>query len=424
MERKINFKENQEVEIVISCSGDEWKKAQRKEFLKRQEKLEIKGFRKGCVPSNIAERYINKVEVLNDALVELVNKSYVEAYEENKLHIIAQPRLDVTKISEDEFEAVVKCALTPKIELGEYKGIKVEKKEVTVSDSEIDDYINNLRNRNATMNVKEGEAKLGDTVIIDFKGFIDDSPFDGGEAKNYELKLGSNSFVPGFEDQLVGIKAGESKSIFVTFPENYVENLKGKEARFDIKCSDVKETVLPEINDDFFAELNIESVKDIDSLKEYAKENVLKRKTREAENEHLITLINTIIDNSTVAISEMIVEEEAEYQVEANKKQVESNGLKFEDFLSINKQTMEQFVETKKVEARRNIKAMLVIEEICRVENISVNDELLNAKYEELAAQYSMTKEDVEKALGNNTEQFAKNLRNSLFNDFILKNND
>ena len=423
MEIKVNLSENQSAELVISCSGDEWKKAQKKEFNKRRANLEVKGFRKGNVPADMANRYINRAEVINDALIELVNKAYGEAVEEHKLQVFSEPKLDVKKVSEEEFEVTVSFALPPKVTLGEYKGIKATKGEVKVTDKEIEAHIDSLRNQHATMNIKEGEAAVNDTVIIDFKGYVDDVAFDGGEAKGYELKLGSNSFVPGFEDQLVGIKANEDRVVNIKFPENYVADLKGKDARFEVHCSDVKETVLPEINEEFFEELHIEGVNSVETLNDHARKTLVERKTREVENEYLNTIINKIIDNATVAVGDTLVEAEANAQIDSMKKQVESNGLKFDDFLSINNQTMEQLVEMKKEEAARNIKAMLVIEEICRAENIFVTKEVLDAKFEEIAKQYNMSKEDVEKALGNNIEQFARNLRNSLFNEFILKNN-
>ena len=423
MEIKVNLSENQSAELVISCSGEEWKKAQNKEFNKRRANLEVKGFRKGNVPADMANRYINRAEVINDALIELVNKAYGEAVEEHKLQVFSEPKLDVKKVSEEEFEVTVSFALPPKVTLGEYKGIKATKGEVKVTDKEIEAHIDSLRNQHATMNVKEGEAAVNDTVIIDFKGYVDDVAFDGGEAKGYELKLGSNSFVPGFEDQLVGIKANEDRVVNIKFPENYVADLKGKDARFEVHCSDVKETVLPEINEEFFEELHIEGVNSVETLNNHARKTLVERKTREVENEYLNTIINKIIDNATVAVGDTLIEAEANAQIDSMKKQVESNGLKFDDFLSINNQTMEQLVEMKKEEAARNIKAMLVIEEICRAENIFVTKEVLDAKFEEIAKQYNMSKEDVEKALGNNIEQFARNLRNSLFNEFILKNN-
>ena len=423
MEIKVNLSENQSAELVISCSGEEWKKAQNKEFNKRRANLEVKGFRKGNVPADMANRYINRAEVINDALIELVNKAYGEAVEEHKLQVFSEPKLDVKKVSEEEFEVTVSFALPPKVTLGEYKGIKATKGEVKVTDKEIEAHIDSLRNQHATMNVKEGEAAVNDTVIIDFKGYVDDVAFDGGEAKGYELKLGSNSFVPGFEDQLVGIKANEDRVVNIKFPENYVADLKGKDARFEVHCSDVKETVLPEINEEFFEELHIEGVNSVETLNDHARKTLVERKTREVENEYLNTIINKIIDNATVAVGDTLIEAEANAQIDSMKKQVESNGLKFDDFLSINNQTMEQLVEMKKEEAARNIKAMLVIEEICRAENIFVTKEVLDAKFEEIAKQYNMSKEDVEKALGNNIEQFARNLRNSLFNEFILKNN-
>ena len=423
MEKKINVIENQQVEIVITCSGEEWKKAQKKEVAKREANLTVKGFRKGHVPSNIAQKYINMAEVINDVLLELVNKGYAEAVNEGKYQVFSEPKLGVNKVNADEFEATVTFALPPHVELGAYKGLKAAKQNVTVTEDDVNNHIEELRSQNATMNVKDGEAKLGDTVIIDFKGFINDSPFDGGEAKGHELKLGSNSFVPGFEDQLVGIKADESRSINITFPENYVEELKGKEDRFDVVCHDVKETVLPEINEEFFEELNIADVKDLEALKAHSRKVIEERKIRENDNAYLNELYNTIIANSNVVIADQLVEAEANAQIEDMKKQVESKGLTFKDYLSINGITEEKLLEDKKVEARVNLKGMLVIEEIARVENIVVTKEILDAKFEELANQYGMKKEDVENALANNVQAFARNLRNSMINEFILKNN-
>ena len=272
--------------------------------------------------------------------------------------------------------------------------------------------------------VKEDEAKLGDTVIIDFKGFVDDVPFDGGEAKAYELKLGSNSFIPGFEDQLVGIKAGESRSINVQVPENYVEQLAGKAARFDIKCHDVKETVLPELNDEFVEELEIADVKTVDAYKNKLEKDILARKETAANNKRLDAIVAKIIDNATVEIADSLVEEEAKAQIENVRKQVEANGLKFEDYLKINNSDLEKFTADKKVEAANNIKGMLVIEQICREEKIEVDSKALNDKYEELAAMYNMKVEDVRKALEPNKNEVLRNLKNELFTKFILANNE
>jgi len=421
---KIIDKKASEVIITFKTSGEEWNSAQMKEFNKLRAKLKVPGFRPGHVPDGLARQKINPAEVIHEAMFTLVNKAYAEVLESEKLMVIAEPKLTVNNVSKTELECVVTVALPPVVTLGEYKGIKVEKEAVSVTEEDLKAEIERQLASHATLMVKEDEAKLGDTVIIDFKGFVDDVPFDGGEAKAYELKLGSNSFIPGFEDQLVGIKAGESRSINVQFPENYVEQLAGKAARFDIKCHDVKETVLPELNDEFVEELEIADVKTVDAYKTKLEKDILARKDAAANNKRLDAIVAKIIDNATVEIADSLVEEEAKAQIENVRKQVEANGLKFEDYLKINNSDLEKFTADKKVEAANNIKGMLVIEQICREEKIEVDSKALNDKYEELAAMYNMKVEDVRKALEPNKNEVLRNLKNELFTKFILANNE
>ncbi len=419
MEKNIQVLDSQEVVMTFAYTAEEWQKAQDKEYKKLAANLSIKGFRKGHVPADMAKKYINPNDVVNDAINALVNVSYREAMNEGKYMIVTQPVLSVTKLDKEGMTAEVKFALPPVVNLSEYKGLDVKAKAVRVTKEDVKEYIDNLRNEHATMNVKEDAAALGDTVIIDFKGFIDDSPFDGGEAKAYELKLGSNSFVPGFEDQLVGIKANEDRSIEVTFPENYVENLASKKARFEIHCSDVKETVLPEVDADFIAELNFKDVKDEEGLEAYAKNVIKERKTNEAKNARINEIVTKVIETSEVKIGASIIEDEAKASIERIKQQVESKGLSMKDYLSINKITDAQLLDQQKEEALKNLKAYLVIEEICRKENIVADDKALDEYYESLSKQYNIPFETVKEQLGANVEAVKRNLRATLFNKFI-----
>lgn len=423
MENKIE-KNGSQVVITFVCNGDEWKNAQTKQFNKLSAKLKVPGFRPGHIPASIAKQRINPAEVLNEALFAVVNKEYSKVLNDEKLTVIAEPKLSLKKIDENELECTVTVALPPVVTLGEYKNIHIERDVVEVTAEDLEKEIQKELNNHASLIVKEGEAVLGDTVIIDFKGYVDNVPFDGGEAKGYELKLGSNSFIPGFEDQLVGIKAGDKKEITVTFPTNYVEQLAGKEAKFEIKCFDVKETVLPELNDEFVSELEIKDVAIVDQYKEKLNNDIKSRKEKEADNRRLNKIIEQCVDNATVDIADTLLDDEAKAQIENIKKQVESNGLKFEDYLKINNVDQEKFFADKKQEAAHNIKGMLVIEEICRKENIVVDSKVLNEKYEELAKMYNMKVEDVRKALEPNQNEVLKNLKNELFTKFILANNE
>ena len=422
MEKKIE-KNELDIVVTVTVNGDEWKKAQNKEFNKRASKVVIKGFRPGKAPAHLIKASINQGDVINDAIFTVVNKAYQEALDENKFYVFTQPKLNVTKVNADELEATVSFCLPPEITLGEYKKLGIAKEEAVVTDDDVNAYLENLRKEHTVMQVKEDAAALGDSVVIDFKGYINDEAFEGGEAKGYELELGSNMFIPGFEDQLVGIKAGEARTVNVKFPENYVEELKGKDARFEVTCSDVKVKILPELNDEFAEELELTEVTTLDQLKEYGKKQLLSQKEQQVANKQIEDIVNKAVDNASVKLPTAIVEEEAAAMLAQMKKQIEDAGLKYEDYIAINKLDEATLQAQRLDEARKNLKSMLVVEKIIALEKLEVTPEMVEAKYAELASQYGMKVEDVKKALEPNKAQFEKQIRNSLFTEFMLANN-
>ncbi|MDY6142345.1 MAG: trigger factor [Bacilli bacterium] len=422
MEKKIE-KNELDIVVTVTVNGDEWKKAQNKEFNKRASKVVIKGFRPGKAPAHLIKASINQGDVINDAIFTVVNKAYQEALDENQFYVFTQPKLNVTKVNADELEATVSFCLPPEITLGEYKKLGIAKEEAVVTDDDVNAYLENLRKEHAVMQVKEDAAALGDSVVIDFKGYINDEAFEGGEAKGYELELGSNMFIPGFEDQLVGIKAGEARTVNVKFPENYVEELKGKDARFEVTCSDVKVKILPELNDEFAEELELTEVTTLDQLKEYGKKQLLSQKEQQVANKQIEDIVNKAVDNASVKLPTAIVEEEAAAMLAQMKKQIEDAGLKYEDYIAINKLDEATLQAQRLDEARKNLKSMLVVEKIIALEKLEVTPEMVDAKYAELASQYGMKVEDVKKALEPNKAQFEKQIRNSLFTEFMLANN-
>ena len=424
MERKIERKENLEVVISCTANGEEWTKLVKKEFNKRAAKVSVPGFRPGKAPANLVRARVNTVEVLNDALFNIANKTLQETVAEEKLQIFSEPKISsVPVINENEVSFTLTFCLPPVVTLGQYKDLGIALPAVKATPKEVAAFINDLRTKEAVMQVKEGEAVKGDSVIIDFVGYLGDEAFEGGSANGYELELGSNSFVPGFEDQLVGIKAGEHRSILVTFPTNYVEQLKGKEARFEVTCQDVKEKVLPELNEEFFADLKLEGVKDEKTLKAHAKKQVLAKKEADARRTQVETIINTAVDNATVEIPSSMVKEEADAMLASVKKQVEDAGLSYADYVAIQGKTEEVLEEERKVEAIKNLKAMLVVENIIAKEGLEVTAERLEEVYKAIAAQYSMELESVKNALKSNEQTFAQQLRNKIFTDFMLENN-
>ena len=389
MEKKIE-KNELDIVVTVTVNGDEWKKAQNKEFNKRASKVVIKGFRPGKAPAHLIKASINQGDVINDAIFTVVNKAYQEALDENKFYVFTQPKLNVTKVNADELEATVSFCLPPEITLGEYKKLGIAKEEAVVTDDDVNSYLENLRKEHAVMQVKEDAAALGDSVVIDFKGYINDEAFEGGEAKGYELELGSNMFIPGFEDQLVGIKAGEARTVNVKFPENYVEELKGKDARFEVTCSDVKVKILPELNDEFAEELELTEVTTLDQLKEYGKKQLLSQKEQQVANKQIEDIVNKAVDNASVKLPTAIVEEEAAAMLAQMKKQIEDAGLKYEDYIAINKLDEATLQAQRLDEARKNLKSMLVVEKIIALEKLEVTPEMVEAQYAELASQYGM----------------------------------
>lgn len=423
MEKKVERKENLEVVVSIACNGDEWKKYTKKEFNKAASKVTVKGFRPGHVPADMVKARVNMAQVLNEALFNAVNDGFATTVNEEKLNVYTQPKLEVSKISEEGFEATVTFALAPEVTLGQYKELGIKAKAVRVLEKDVKAYIDNLKAQHAVMQVKDGEAKLGDYVIIDFVGYVDGAPFEGGDAKGYELELGSNSFIPGFEDALVGIKAGEKRSIDLTFPENYVEKLKGKPATFDVTCSDVKEKVTPKLTKEFIEELGLEGVTDEETLKAYCKEQISKRKEQENKNAQLDEIISTAINNATVVVPNAIVEEEANAMLDQLLKQMKENGLTYQDYVSINGGDEKALEEQRKAEALKNIKASLVVNKIMLSEGLGVTQQMLDAQYQSIADQYKMTLEDVKKALEPNKNEFLRQLSNKVFTEFMLAHN-
>lgn len=423
METKVERKENLEVVVTIRGEGEEWARYTRKEYNKQAKKVTVKGFRPGHVPADMIKARVNMGQVLNDALFNAVNDAFGKAVGEEKLQVYTRPNLNVSKISEKEFEATVTFAQAPSVTLGQYKQMGIKAKAVKVYEKDIKAYIDDLRNQHAVMQVKKGKAKKGDTIIIDFIGYVDDTPFEGGDAKGYELELGSNSFIPGFEDALIGIKADEKRTIQLTFPENYVEKLKGKPATFDVTCSDVKEKVVPELNEEFIQELGLEGVKDEATLKEHCKKEIAARKEKENRDAQLEEIINKAIDNATVVLPDAVVQEEADAMLDQVREQLKNSGLSYEDYLSINGKDEKALEEDRKKEAVKNLKSALVVNQIMNAEGLGVTEEVLNQQYQNIADQYKMNVDEVRKTLEPNKNQLINQLKNKIFAEFMMANN-
>lgn len=423
MKREVKKLENSKVEVLCDVEPALWKEYQEKAFKKLAANLELKGFRKGKVPEAMARKEINQGQIFNEAVNLSLQPAFDEVLREEKLQPFARPSVDVTKLSDSELQLKFIVVLAPEVKLGQYKGLGVKKAEVKVDAKEVDAEIKKLVEQNANLVVSDKPAKKGDTVVFDFVGSVDGKEFEGGSAKNYSLELGSNSFVPGFEDQLVGAKSGDDKDVNVTFPEQYVPELAGKKALFKCKIHEVKEKVLPELNEELVADLNIPDVKTVDQLKDYEKKQLLAQKENSAANAAFNEVMDKIVAGAKIEIADEILADEVEGMKKNMEQQVSQRGLTLDQYYSITGQKPEDVEKQMKVDAEKNLKAILCMEEIAKLEKIEVSDADVEFEFSKIADQYKMEIDKVKEILGKDLQRFKAEIRQRRIQDFIGKEN-
>jgi len=417
------------VKLTVEVDEKTWKEAQEKAFNKVSAKVVVKGFRPGKAPKQLLKEHTNPADVFDEAVNSMLNPAYIQALEETKINPFMSPSVNVTKVSDSELTLEYVVVLVPKCELGEYKGLEAPKAAPRVSAKEVDEAIARRLSANASWALVEREAKMGDTVVFDFLGKTENEKgemvaFDGGAADNYSLELGSNQFVPGFEAGLVGVKAGDEKNIDITFPEAYVKELAGKKAVFSCKIHEVKEKQVPELTDEAVEELALkdkgEEIKTVDALKAYEKATILEGKVNKAQSDFFEAILAKIVEGAKFEIADEIIHQEAHANLDNLRKQVEQNGLTFEQYLDITGNKEETLHAQFHEQAEKNIKAFLALNEIARAEKIEVSDEDLDKQAGEMAEHYGIKKEDVIKYLKNDEERWKAQIRDNKIRDFIL----
>lgn len=385
------LKEKSMGDMNVTIEGKEWKEAQDKAFKKIASKAEISGFRKGHVPAAMLEKKISKAERQAQAVEDNANEWMREAFKELNLTPISQPQLDVKSMDDDKVELVYTFAVMPEVELGEYKGLKYDVKQVKVTQKEVDEEIDRMRKQYADLETVDGEAKDGDTVKIDYEGFKDGVAFEGGKAEGYNLKLGSGSFIPGFEDQLIGCKAGDEKDLNLTFPEDYhAEDLKGAAVVFKVKVLEVTREVLPELDDDFAKDTNIPEVETVDDLKKKIKERLSDSKKAQAESEADEKLFEEVANNATIDIPDALIDEEANGQINQMAAQIQQYGISFSQYLQMMGKSVDDLKAEYRENAEKSVKLRLTLDKIAEVENLEPTDDDVEEQYHELANQYGM----------------------------------
>ena len=380
MEYSLQKTSNSKIELAVSINKEEWDNNIREAYNKNKFKYSVEGFRKGKVPMNVIVGRYGKEFFYEDALDIALDKAYSEILEKEKLDVITRPDVDIKEVSEDGVKFVITVVVMPEFEIGQYKGMKFTKEIPEVTDDEVKAEIDKELNQRARMIEKETPAEKGDTVIIDYSGSIDGVKFDGGTAEKQSLELGSNTFIPGFEDQVIGMAKGEDRDIKVTFPENYGSaDLAGKEAVFAIKLHEITKKELPELDDEFVKDID-EELNTVDEWKEKIRAKLLDTKAKNAETKLENDIVEKIAENTVIDIPDCMVEEELDYRIREMEYGMQQYGLKFADYLKYTNTTVEQIKEEKREEALRNIKIRLVFEEICKKENITVTADEIKEK--------------------------------------------
>ncbi len=388
--------EDSKVKLEVEVAAPEVDTALAKAYRKVVKKVNLPGFRKGKVPRRVLESRFGPEVLHEEALEELVPPAYEKALEEAAIDPINQPEFELVQVEEGKpllFNAVVE--VLPEVELGEYRGLQAEQEKVEVDDLQVDHHIYMLREQNARLVPREDEpAREGDLVTIDFKGFVDGEAFEGGEAEDHSLELGSRSFVPGFEEQLVGVKPGEEKEVVVTFPEDYRnEELAGKEAVFQVKMKEIKEKQLPELNDDFVKEVS--EFETLDEMKTDLKEKMLNNAEEQSKTKLEESLIEKITGDSNVVLPEVLVERQIDRMIGDMENYLRQQGLGLDQFLELSGKTKEELREQNRPEAEKRTKANLVLDAIAKNEGFTVDDSELDAKITEIAESYNDQKDRI-----------------------------
>ncbi len=389
-------------EIKIKVEGEKWQTALEEALNKAIKNVKIDGFRKGKVPKNVFLKKYGKESLYADAADICLQDAYKEMLEQlGDEQIVAEPAIDLEKVDENGIEFKFSLTLKPEIKLGKYKGLKAKKEEIKVTKEEIDDAIDHMRSHYAENVIKEGKIENGDIAIIDFEGFNDGVPFEGGEGENYSLKIGSGTFIPGFEEQLIGLKANDEKEIKVTFPEDYhSEELKGKEVTFKVKINEVKEIQIPEIDEEFFKDLGLEGINTIEDLQKQVEENIKAQKEVNAENEYVDALLEEAASNVEVDIPDVMIEEELQRMLKQYEEHLKMQGINLQQFYQFTNSDEEALKNQMHTEAVNRVKFRLMLEEIAKVEKIDLTDELALEEAEKLASKYQMEKEEFLKEFG------------------------
>ncbi len=395
------LEEKNMVKLVIEVSSETFETGLNKAYNKNKNKINVPGFRKGKAPRKMIEKLYGESFFFEEAANMIIPEAYAEAYEESGLDIVSQPKIDVVQLEQGKpfiFEAQV--AVRPEVELGQYKGVEISKVDSEVTDADIEEELKKVQEQNSRIvTIEDRAVQDGDMTVIDFEGFIDGEAFDGGKGDNYPLTIGSHSFIDNFEEQLIGMNIGDEKEVHVTFPENYhAENLKSKPAMFKVKINEIKEKLLPDLDDDFASD-----VSDFDTLDEYKedlKKTIGEKKQSEAKTKKQNEAVDKAVENSTMDIPNAMIDTQVQRMVEDFSQRLQQQGLTIEQYFQYTGLTPEKIIGDMKPEAERRIKNSLVLAAVAKAENIEISDDEYEEELKKMAEAYHMDIEKIKELTG------------------------
>lgn len=417
--------EHNMAKLTIEVEADEFLKAMTRAYQKNKNKMSIPGFRKGKVPQQMIEKMYGPEVFYEDAANFIIPDAYEKELAENKeIEVVSQPSIDVTQCEKGKsFIFTAEVALKPEIELGKYKGVKIDKIETDVTDEEVDKEIEKEREANSrTITVTDRPVKDKDMTIIDFEGFVDGEAFEGGKGENYPLTIGSGSFIPGFEDQLIGAKIDEETEVKVTFPEDYhAEELKGKDAVFKVTVHEIKEKELPDLDDEFASE-----VSEFDTLKEYkedVKKKLLEKKETEAKRQREDAVIEAIVKDSKMDIPDAMIDTQTRQMAQDYAGRLQQQGLTLDQYFKFTGMDMDKFLEQMRPGAQKRIESRLVLEAVAKAENFEISDEEFDHEIDRMAEMYQMEADKLKDLMGDyEKDQIIEDLKIQKAVDYVTKN--
>ncbi|MFB6496285.1 trigger factor [Bacillus haynesii] len=423
MSVKWEKQEGNEGVLTVEVDADTFNKALDDAFKKVIKQVSIPGFRKGKVPRGLFEQRFGVEALYQDALDILLPVEYPKAIEEAGIEPVDRPEIDVEKIEKGEnLIFTAKVTVKPEVKLGEYKGLGIEKDDTAVTDEDVQNELKSLQERQAELVVKEdGKVEEGDTVVLDFEGFVDGEAFEGGKAENYSLEVGSGSFIPGFEDQLVGLEAGAEKDVEVTFPEEYhAEELAGKPAVFKVKIHEIKAKELPELDDEFAKDVD-EEVETLAELTEKTKKRLEEAKENEADAKLREELVVKAAENAEADIPQAMIDTELDRMMKEFEQRLQMQGMNLELYFQFSGQDENALKEQMKEDAEKRVKSNLTLEAIAKAENLQVTDEEVEEELSKMAEAYNMPVENIKQAIGS-TDGMKEDLKVRKAIDFLVEN--